>query len=221
MDTIKLEVRERAETGDGPSRRLRAEGRIPGIVYGKGTVATPISISLEDLKEAMTHGHNVVLELDFEGQTPPTEKSGKRIAAKRFAVTKEIQFHPTRRRVLHVDLHEVDLAVEIEAPVAIELVGTPAGAADGGILDWEHREVTVRALPGNIPPAIRLDVSEMVIGQHVCVSALSAGPGVTIVDDPDTMVAAVIPPRVQEEVAAEAGEPPAEPEVIGGAKEEE
>lgn len=225
METIKLTVREREATGNGPAYRLRATGRIPGVTYGKGMAGTAISVDLVEFKAALAHGHNVVLELDFEGAAK-SAKGGKGAAkgkpATRYAVVKEIQFHPTRRRVLHVDLHEVDLAVEIEAPVALELVGTPAGVTEGGVLDWEHREVVVRALPGDIPAVLQLDVSHLLIGHHVAVGALSAPAGVTIVDDPETVVAAVLAPRVDvEEPVEEAGEAPAEPEVIGGAKSEE
>ena len=92
--------------------------------------------------------------------------------------------------MLHVDLHEVDLAVEIEAPVAIELVGTPAGVIDGGVLDWEHREVVVRALPADVPAVLELDVSGLQIGHHLSVGVLSAPAGVTILDDPETMIVA-------------------------------
>jgi large subunit ribosomal protein L25 len=118
-----------------------------------------------------------------------------------------------------VDLHEVDLAVEIEAGVAIELVGTPAGAEDGGVIDWALREVTVRALPSALPESIELDVAGLQIGQHLLVEALTAPPGTKILDDPQTMVVALVPPRV--EPVAAVVEPVVEPEVIGGAKTEE
>lgn len=213
METIKLGVQERNEMGDGPSRRLRAVGRIPAIVYGKESTPQPVSVELDDFKAALAHGHNVVLELDFG-----VARKGDKKAPALYAVVKELQFHPTKRNLLHVDLHEVDLREEIEALVAIELAGTPAGAADGGILDWAHREVTVRALPNAVPGALELDVSELLIGHHLTVAALVAPEGVTIVDDPETMVAALLPPRVQEEEAAV--EAPAEPEVIGGKSEE-
>ncbi len=226
MDTIKLAVREREETGNGPARRLRAEGRIPGVTYGKGATATAISVGLEDLKAALAHGQNVVLELEFEGgsKQAKTAKGGSRgkKADARFAVVKELQFYPTRRRLLHFDLHEVDLAVEIEAPVAIELVGKPAGVVEGGVLDWEHREVTVRALPGDIPQVLQLDVSALQIGQHEVVGSLAAPEGVVIVDDPETIVAAVLPPRVEVVTAEEEEEEVVEePEVIGEAETEE
>jgi len=222
MDTVKLSVHERVETGNGPARRLRAQGLIPGVTYGKGSTAAAMSVALEDLKAAMSHGQNVVLELDFDSGAKTGKGAAKGKAAKRFAVVKEIQFHPTRRQVLHVDLHEVDLAVEIEAPVAIELVGTPAGLIDGGVLDWEHREVLVRALPVDVPSVIVLDVSGLEIGHHLSVDALSAPAGATIIDDPEMMIVALVPPRVDQEAAAAVEvEEAAEPEVIGSSKSEE
>jgi large subunit ribosomal protein L25 len=221
METIKLSVHEREETGNGPARRLRVQGLIPGITYAKGKEPTPISLNLEELKAARTHGHNVVLELDF-GEAAKGAKTTAKAKAKdtRYAVIKEIQFHPIKRHVLHVDLHEVDLAVEIEAEVAIEGVGTPAGLIDGGVIDWERREVTVRALPSDIPPALELDLSGLVIGHHLSVAALTAPKGVTIVDDPETMLVALVPPRV-EQAAPEAAAEEVEPEVVGTQKSEE
>jgi large subunit ribosomal protein L25 len=99
------------------------------------------------------------------------------------------------------------------------LVGTPAGLADGGVLDWEHREVTVRALPSDIPEALELDVSGLQVGQHLTVEALTAPEGTKILDDPQLMLITLVPPRV-ELAPAEVAEV-AEPEVIGGAKSEE
>jgi large subunit ribosomal protein L25 len=221
METVKLSVQERVETGNGPARRLRAQGQIPGVSYGKGAAATAISIDLEELRAALAHGHNVVLELDFGKGAKATKGATKSKVAKRHAVVKEIQFHPTKRSVLHIDLHEVDLAVEIEAPVAIELVGTPAGLIDGGVLDWEHREVVVRALPGDIPAALELDVSGLQIGHHLSVAALSAPAGVSILDDLETMIVALVPPRVEEAPTVAEVELAPEPEIIGGTKSEE
>ena len=220
MDTIKLSVHEREETGNGPARRVRRQGLIPGVTYGKDKDATSISVALDDLKAAMTHGHNVVLELDF-GKAAKGAKSAKgKAKGTRYAVVKQLQFHPTRRHLLHVDLHEIDLAVEIEAPVTIELLGIPAGQADGGVLEWERREVVVRALPGDIPAMLELDVSGLMIGHHLSMGALTVPDGVTVVDDPDILIVALVPPRV-EQVVAEAVEETAEPEVIGSQKSEE
>lgn len=216
MDTVKLQVMERELTGNGPARRLRAEGRLPGVVYGKGTEAKAISMVTEELVAAIhAHGHNVVLELDL-GEAAQAAK-GKKKAVSQYAVIKDFQRHPTKRNLLHVDLSVVDLAVEIEGQVAVELVGTPPGVTDGGIIDWENREVTVRALPSAMPDAVQLDVSELQIGQHLTVEALLAPDGAEIVDDPGLIVVTLVPPRVEQAAAGEA----AEPEVVGEAKSEE
>ena len=217
MDTVKLSIQEREQTGNGPARRLRAAGRIPGVVYSKGVAARSISIEVGELKSAIVHhGHNVILELDLGDDA---KAKGKKKAVPQYAVVKEIQNHPVKRYWLHVDLHEVDLAVEIEAPVAIELVGTPIGAENGGVVDWEHREVIVRALPSDIPDVLELDVTSLLIGHHLLVEALKAPAGTQILDDPQTVVVSLIAPRA-EQAAAEVVEV-AEPEVLGGAKAEE
>jgi large subunit ribosomal protein L25 len=218
MDTYRLAVQEREEHGNGPARRLRAQGLIPAITYGKGKAPQSIAVGLEDLKAAMAHGHNVILELDF-GKPAKAAKGAKKDKATRYAVVKQIQVHPTGRYVQHVDLHEVDLAVEIEAAVTVEGVGTPAGVQDGGVIEWERREVNVRALPSNLPESIELDLSTLVIGQHLSMAALKAPAGVTIVDDAELLLVALVPPRVDR--AAEALEEVPEPEVIGSQKSEE
>jgi large subunit ribosomal protein L25 len=214
MDSIKLSVHERHETGNGPARRLRTQGLVPAVSYAKGKGSTPIVLSVEELKAAMTHGHNVILELDFGKGAK--EQGGK--AKARYAVVKELQFHPVKRYLQHVDLHEVDLAVEIESPVSVEAVGTAAGLADGGIMDWERREVIVRALPGDMPASLELDVSGLEIGHHLTVGALTAPAGVVIVDDPEAVLLAMIPPRVEQPAGegAEGEGERVEPEVVGG-----
>jgi large subunit ribosomal protein L25 len=220
MDTVKLSIEERELTGNGPARRLRAAGRLPGVIYAKGTESKAISVDLEELRAAIIHhGHNVILELDL-GTEAKTAKGAKKKALPQYAVVKELQSDPVKRHLLHVDLHEVDLAVEIEAAVAIELVGTPAGVEEGGVIDWVLRDVTVRALPSALPEAIVLDVSGLQIGQHLSVEALEAPAGTKILDDPQVMVVALVPPRVEQEQAAVVTEV-AEPEVIGGVKSEE
>jgi large subunit ribosomal protein L25 len=215
MDSIKLSVHERTETGNGPARRLRAKGLVPAVSYAKGREATAIALEVEELKAAMAHGSNVVLELVFD---KGAQGEGGKMKG-RFAVVKQLQIHPVKRYLQHVDLHEVDLAVEIESPVAIEAIGVPAGLTDGGVLDWERREVTVRALPGNMPASLELDVSGLLIGHHLTVAALTAPEGVTILDDPEAMLIALVPPRVAEPTAEVAEV--AEPEVVGGQAKEE
>lgn len=216
MDTVKLQVNERELTGNGPARRLRTEGLIPGVLYSKGAESKAITVEVEALVDAIhAHGRNVILELEI-GAVGAAAK-GKKKAATHFAVVKEIQRHPRRRSLLHVDLHEVDLAVEIEGTVAIELVGTPAGVEDGGVIDFERREVNVRALPSAMPDVIELDVSGLMIGHHLSVDALVTPAGAEILDDPGSVIVSLMPPRVEQAASEEV----AEPEVVGGAPSEE
>lgn len=215
MEAIRLPVQYRRETGDGPARRLRAQGLVPGVVYGKGQ-ATPLALKLEDLKMALAHGHNPVLELEFdEDVASSSSRAAGRTRAPRYAVLKELQIHPLKRQLLHVDLHEVDLGAEIDAVVPVEAVGTPAGVADGGVLEWEKREVNVRALPAAIPAVFEVDVSKLKIGEHLTVGMLAAPKGVKILDDAEAILVALVPPRV-ERAAEVTEETMREPEVVGG-----
>ncbi|MBU2600602.1 MAG: 50S ribosomal protein L25 [Actinobacteria bacterium] len=210
METVKLTVRPREEVGKGPNRRLRAAGSVPAVIYAKGQEAVSLSIDAAALKGAVGGGSNVVLELEYEG-----EKSRK----KHFAVVKEFQRHPTRNVLLHLDLHEVDLKQEIEASVRVELVGIPAGAQEEGVLDHSLWEVTVRALPTAVPAHLELDVSALNIGDNLRVSDLTAPEGVTILDDPETTIVSVHPPRLEvvEEVEGEEGLEGEEGETAEGA----
>jgi len=189
MDTFKLAVQERDTSGKGPARRMRAAGRVPAVVYGRGLETVPLALDLVDLREALHHGNNVVLELHY----------GAGRSNKHYAVIKEMQRSPARNAILHVDLHEIDLKTEIEAAVAVELVGTARGIQDGGVLDHQHREVRVRALPTMVPDRLQFDVSDLEIGEHVRISDLAAPEGVTFLDEPALAIATILAPRVATE----------------------
>ena len=212
METVKLTIHHREETGKGACRRLRASGKIPAVVYSKGQTSQVISIESADLKVAISSGSNVVLELHYADK-----KGGK----KHYAVVKDLQRHVPKAYPLHIDLHEVDLKVEIEAPVPVELVGDSVGVSEGGVLDHSQREVTVRALPMAVPPVLELDVTDVAIGGNLRVSDLVAPEGVEVLDDPDTVIVSVHAPRI-EEVAEVEGEEgiglPAGEEAEGGAE---
>lgn len=210
MDTVKLTIHPREESGKGPCRRLRAAGSVPAVVYAKGQEAVSISVEKAALKAALTGATNVVLELVY------AEGKGRK---KHYAVVKESQYHPVRRDLLHLDLHEVDLKQEIEASVPIELHGVPAGADAGGVIDQSHREVTVRALPTEVPSHLELDVSSLIIGGNLHVSDLVAPAGVTILDDPETSVVSMLAPRVEVEEEAAEGVEGAEAEAAEGGAE--
>lgn len=194
MDTVKLTIHPREESGKGPARRLRAAGSIPAVVYSKGQPSVSISIEVGDLKPALAGGSNVVLELHY---------ADSKARKKHYAVVKETQRVATRAQLLHLDLHEVDLKQEIEASVSVELIGTPVGVEEGGVLEHSHREVVVRALPMSVPSQLELDVSALGVGDNLRVSDLTAPDGVVILDDPETTLVSVHAPRVEEVEEAE------------------
>jgi large subunit ribosomal protein L25 len=188
MGHITLNAQERSEFGDGPSRRLRRQGFVPGVVYQPGRPSLALSLPDRDLRRALAEGRTAVIDLTIDG-------SGARPV-----LLKDWDLHPVRGNVLHVDFQEVDLTVEVEAPVAVVLVGVPAGVKEGGVLDQTLREIVVRALPDTLPDHLEIDVSELDIGSSTSVADITAPPGVTIVTEPEIVVASVVAPSVEEVV---------------------
>ena len=197
-ERVKLEVAERESLGTRESRRLRRQGLIPGVLYGR-TKPHSISIPERELRRALTGagGLHAILDVVLEGQksTHPS-------------ILKEFQRHPIRGTVVHVDLQEVRLDQPIHAAVTVLLVGEAPGAKEGGVLQQAQREVNVEALPLEIPEHIDLDVSSLAIGDSLRVADLTPIEAVTYLDDPETVIASVtLPTKVEEpEEVVEEGE---------------
>jgi large subunit ribosomal protein L25 len=198
-ERVKLEVQDRPKHGSRESRRLRRAGLIPGVLYGRGGNHA-ISVPARDLRRALggPGGLHTILDVVVDGGTHP-------------AVLKDYQRDPIRGSLVHVDLHEVRLDQPIQAAVTVMLVGDSVGAREGGVLQQVAREVTVEALPMEVPEHLQLDVSELGIGESLRVSDLRPVDGVTIVDDGEVVIATVSQPtRVEEpEEVLEEGEEPA------------
>jgi large subunit ribosomal protein L25 len=185
-ERTKLIVAQRDKLGSAESRRLRKEGLVPGVLYGNGE---PISISIaeRELRRALTGAsglHSILdVEIDGKGQTHAS-------------ILKEYQVDPVRGGVTHVDLQEVRLDRAISASVTVELVGgdDAPGVREGGVLSQPLREVTVEALPLEVPERIELDVSGMELGDTLRISDLTAPEGVTLLDDPELVMATVTAP---------------------------
>jgi large subunit ribosomal protein L25 len=219
-ERIRLEVRPRERVGSSESRRMRRDGLVPGVLYGRGNEPTAFCVPERELRRALTGagGLNAILDVVVEG-TDSTHPS----------VLKDYQQDPLRGRVTHIDLFEVRLDQPIHATVPITLVGEAQGSKEGGVLTQVLREVTVEALPMEVPEHLDVDVSELQIGESLRVSDLKVSEGVAFLDDPDGVVAAVtLPTRVEEpeleevlegeegvvaegEEAPEGGEAPGEP----------
>ena len=203
-ERVKLQVKSRNGRGSAASRRLRAEGFIPGVLYGDGKAAHPFAVAERDLRRVLTgeHGLHAILDLVLEDEQKAHH-----------AVLKEYQLDPTRARLLHIDLHEVRLDRAIQAQVVVELVGESEGVKEGGVLSQVNRELAVEALPMEVPDRLELDVSRMMIGDSLRVSDLRVPEGVKILTDPEAVLATVTPPtkvELPEEVVAAEEEEEAE-----------
>jgi large subunit ribosomal protein L25 len=197
-ERIRLEVQEREQRGTRNSRRLRKEGLIPGVLYGRGNTPHPISVRERELRRVLTGGHGLhaILDVVLEGQS-----------STHASILKEYQVDPIRGKIEHFDLQEVRLDQPIQSSVVVELVGESVGAKAGGVLSQVSREIRVEALPMEIPDRIELDVSAMEIGDSLRLSDLTTQEGVTYLDDPETVLATVtVPTKVEEPEVEEAEE---------------
>ena len=185
-----LKAAPRSDFGSRTSRRLRREGLVPGVVYSGGAESRAFQAPEREIRNVLGEGA-ALFDLEIEG--------GKAVPV----VVKEQQHHPVRGSLQHIDLQEVRLDEAIQADVVIELEGTDTapGVKGGGVLEHVTREVTVEALPAEIPDRIVADVSAMEINDTLQLSALEVPEGVTLVaDDPEEVtIATLSPPRVEEE----------------------
>ena len=214
MASAQLNATPRSDVGKGVARSLRREGKIPAVIYGHARTPQPLAIDQRELDRLLSHiaAESTVIELSFDGSTSRT-------------LIREIQRHPFKPQILHVDFQELVAGEKVTVDVPIVLVGVPEGVrAEGGVLDQTMRELSIHVDPANIPSHIDVDVSALNIGNSIHVSDLTLPEGVEVLDDEDSTICVVSAPRaVVEETPAEEAvvEGVEEPEVIGTGKEEE
>jgi large subunit ribosomal protein L25 len=198
-ERIKLEVEDRESTGTRDARRLRREGLVPGVLYGRGKAPHAICVPERELRRVLTGsgGLHTILDVVVKGQKTP-----------RASILKDYQQDPIRDTIIHIDLQEVRLDQPIQASVVVELVGgeDAPGVKEGGVLSQVAREITVEALPMEVPEHLELDVSGMTLGDTLRISDLPEREGVAFLDDPETVLANVSAPTRVEEPEVEAGE---------------
>lgn len=222
-ERVKLSVQARERTGSRESRRLRREGLIPGVLYGRGKAPHVICVPERELRRALTGpaGTHAILDVTLDGQK-----------STHASILKEAQQDPVRGRLLHIDLQEVRLDETIQAQVVVELVGEPEGVTEGGVLSQVVREINVEALPLEVPDHLELDVTGMAIGDTLRLADLPPHEGVTYLDDAEETVLATVtmptrfvepePEEVEGEEELEEGEvPEGEEEALEGAAEAE
>jgi len=207
MATSTLNATPRNETGKGVARKLRSAGQVPGVIYGHARDPQPLTINaheFEMLLEKVTA--STVIELNLGGITTRT-------------LMREIQRHPFKKQVLHVDFQELVAGETVTVAVPLRIVGTPEGVrTGGGVLDVVLHELTIKADPSAIPDHIDVDVSALTIGHPLHVGDVALPAGIEVVGDPTQTIATVSAPRTAEETATSEA---AEPELIRKAKADE
>jgi large subunit ribosomal protein L25 len=213
MASAQLSATPRDGTGKGSARSLRAKGQVPAIIYGHGREPQPLAIDTRELEKLLSKisAESTVIELAMDGKSART-------------LIREIQRHPFKRQILHVDFQELVAGEKVTVRIPIVLTGIPEGVrVDGGILDTVMRELEIEVDPANIPNHVEVDVNPLRIGDSVHVRDIALPEGVELVGEADSTVCVVSAPRaVVETVAAtEEVDVAAEPEVIGKAKKDE
>ena len=217
MATVNLDAEPRSEAGKGFARKLRSQGQIPAVIYGHGRDPQPLSLNARDLDKLLEHivAESTVIEVKVGSDTSKT-------------LIREIQRHPYKRQILHVDFQALVAGEKVVVNIPIVLMGVPEGVRlGGGVLDQTLRELEIKVDPSDIPNHLEVDVTNLIIGDSLHVSDIPLPAGIEVMDDMEASVCVVAAPRavIEEAAAPEAAEGEAgavaEPEVIGRGKEDE
>ena len=213
MATAQLSAKPRNGTGKGAARTLRSAGEIPAVIYGHAREPLSLSIPTREFEKLLekVSAESTVIELTLASGVSRT-------------LIREIQRHPFKKQILHIDFQELVAGEKVSVNVPIVLTGTPEGVrVSGGILSQVMSELTILVDPVNIPRRIEADVTNVAIGHSLHVSDLTIPEGIEVLDDADSTVAVVSAPKVEAEPtpASEGTEAAAEPELIRKTKEDE
>ncbi|MBI4513098.1 MAG: 50S ribosomal protein L25/general stress protein Ctc [Gemmatimonadetes bacterium] len=207
--TLKAETRDRV--GKGGAHSLRRQGLVPAIVYGRALDPQPVAVKSTELERLLTSisWENTLIDLQIDHGAPAK------------ALIREVQFHPFKPEVLHVDFMQIRAGEKVEVEVPVRIVGAAPGVKAGGVLELALHSVRLRCDPARIPEAVEVDVSALEIGDSLHVSDLRVTDAEVLTEE-TTTIAVVVPPTVQkvEEVVAAPAEE-VEPEVVGRGKKEE
>ena len=216
METVDIPIEIRNGTGTSESRRLRREGKFPGIFYGPKAEPVPLQVNGKELLKGIS---------DLSGSHLIRIKSSSSLLDNKVALIKQVQYHAVTGMVIHLDLYEVDLMEKLTVKIPLHFEGKAMGVVQGGILQPIVREIEVECLPQNIPSHINVDVTALDIGDTIHVSSLSLPEEVTSAYDSDFTVVTVVAPSVEEvakveEAPAEAATAAGEASAAGGEKPE-
>ncbi len=212
MATAQLSAVSRSTAGKGAARQLRIAGQIPAVIYGHARAPQSLAVPTREFEKLLERvsAESTVIELNLAGAVART-------------LIRDIQRHPYKKQILHIDFQELVAGEKVSVNVPIVLTGVPDGVrVSGGILSQVMSELTIRCDPVNIPRRIEADVTHVLIGHSIHVSDLKAPEGVEIMDDADTTIAVVSAPKVEAEApTAEVATTEGEPELIRKTKAEE
>ncbi|WP_121610366.1 50S ribosomal protein L25/general stress protein Ctc [Mesobacillus foraminis] len=195
-----LKANERTDLQHSSLKRLRAEGNIPAVVYGRNQESQSVYVDSGDfLKTIREVGRNGIISLDVGGSTTDVMLS-------------DYQEDSIKRDILHADFIAVDMGSEITATVRLNLTGEAAGVKDGGVLQQPVHEISVTATPGNIPAAVELDVTNLQVGETLLVADLKTNNNYQINDDESLVLASILAPRQEEEISSGEQQEPGTPE---------
>src|SRR2546422_9829401 len=216
MKSLSLKAFPRSLARRSGVKKLRVTGRVPAVIYGRKIQPQNLEVTLTDIEDLIHHSvsETILVDLTVEGEAK----------SRRLALVQEVQHHPLSRKVLHVDFHEVAENEKVTVTVPVETTGEAAGVkTGGGVLEHVLFKIKVRALPGELPEVITVDVTRLEIGQSIHLGEIPLPPGVEVIGDKKIPVISVAAPitEAQEAAALEAATTPlAEPEVIKEKKEE-
>jgi large subunit ribosomal protein L25 len=194
-----LKANERTNAQRSALRKLRQEGKIPAVVYGRNTENQSIYIDgIEFIKTIRENGRNGVISLDVNGKQQDV------------MLTDYHQDH-VKNEILHADFLAVDKSSKVHTSVRVNLVGEAAGVKDGGVLQQPLHEVNITATPGNIPDSIDVDVTNLQVGENLTLADVKTG-NYELNDDESTVIVSILPPKVEEEINSGEEQEPGEPE---------
>jgi large subunit ribosomal protein L25 len=212
MQHIKMNATHRDGSGTGRARRLRAEGHVPAVLYGRAAGAQSLTVSPKALRDVLASefGRNNVIDLALDGSGEQT------------VLLSDFQYHPITREILHADFLRIDVSQPVDVEVPFELTGKPKGVVLGGVLRQIFRKLPVRCLPAKIPVKIQHDITELGLDEHVHVEHLTLPEGVSVRLAPARTIAAVVTEKVRPEeeeaaAAAPAAAAPGAPAAEGAA----
>ena len=215
MATASLKAAVRNERGTGVARKLRQAGQVPAVIYGHGREPQSLAIDTREVERLLgsISAASTVIELDLDGRTART-------------LIREIQRHPFRRNIIHIDFQELVAGEKVTVSVPLRFVGTADGVRNsGGILEETMHQVHIRVDPASIPAYVEIDVTPLTIGHSIHIRELALPEGTTVLDDPSATVCVCTAPKAaaEETAAPVEGEAaaPAEPELIRKPKAEE